>query len=50
MFLGALAGGLLAVKVSPAASLALAAGLLAIVAICAQALARSRAGWTHTKS
>jgi uncharacterized membrane protein YoaK (UPF0700 family) len=49
MFLGALAGGLLAVKVSPAASLALAAGLLAIVAICAQALARSQARWTRAE-
>jgi uncharacterized membrane protein YoaK (UPF0700 family) len=50
MFLGALAGGLLAVKVSPAASLALATGLLTVVAVCAQALARSRAGWTGVKS
>jgi uncharacterized membrane protein YoaK (UPF0700 family) len=49
MFVGALAGGLLAVKVSPAASLALAAGLLAIVAICAQNLARSRARWTRAE-
>jgi uncharacterized membrane protein YoaK (UPF0700 family) len=50
MFLGALVGGLLAVKVSPAASLALAVGLLAVVAICAQALARSHAVWTGAKS
>ncbi len=50
MFLGALAGGLLAVKVSVAAPLALAVGVLAIVAICAQVLARSRAVWTGVKS
>jgi uncharacterized membrane protein YoaK (UPF0700 family) len=50
MFLGALAGGLLAVKVSPAVSLALAVVLLAIVVVCAQALARSRAVWTGVKS
>jgi uncharacterized membrane protein YoaK (UPF0700 family) len=49
MLIGALAGGLLAVKVSVAAPLAVAAGLLAIVAICAQALARSRAAWTRAK-
>jgi uncharacterized membrane protein YoaK (UPF0700 family) len=49
MLVGALAGGLLAVKVSVAAPLALAAGLLAIVAICAQALARSRARWTRAE-
>jgi uncharacterized membrane protein YoaK (UPF0700 family) len=50
MFCGALLGGLLAVKVSVAAPLALAAGLLTVTVICAQALARSRAAWTHGKS
>jgi uncharacterized membrane protein YoaK (UPF0700 family) len=50
MLLGALAGGLLVVNVSVVAPLALAAGLLVVIVISAQALARSRAGWTRAKS
>jgi uncharacterized membrane protein YoaK (UPF0700 family) len=47
MFTGALIGGLLAVNVSVVAPLAVAVGLLAATAGCAQLLSRSRAAWTR---
>jgi uncharacterized membrane protein YoaK (UPF0700 family) len=48
MLVGALVGGLLAVRVSMAAPLAVAVGLLASIAICAQVLSGSLAAWTGT--
>jgi uncharacterized membrane protein YoaK (UPF0700 family) len=50
MLLGALIGALLILEVSTVAPLAAAAATLAVAAIAAQKLSRSRAGWTHANA
>jgi uncharacterized membrane protein YoaK (UPF0700 family) len=47
MFTGALLGGLMVVHISLSAPLAVALAVLALIACCAQALARSPGAWTR---